>query len=987
MRIWTKLRLGLIGVVVLAVWLAGKAGATDLPVNQWTKLPNRPEPGYVWSTPVYAPGRGQLLHWGSTDIRTGGRLGFEKGASRNDVLAFDASTGNWTSDYPSDEKAAVGIAGVAGNGGMLPSGRPKPSHVMQGVCYDSRRDQVVYTMKGLMAAYDPKAKTWKDLGAKTVMPFPACEYSSGIVPTNPRTEFAGGPPVYAVGTCYDPVNDEILLFPHFDAKNIALRDATGQITGHYGTFRYSFKDNTWRLVSDTFGSDEIKKTRKDLIAVMTAASKAMDTAWILNRRPNPAKTAEAGRLLESAAGDCLQVARDLRALAKSGEKVAEDPVAGLLKAAAAALAANKPGEAAKPLRDALWGMNETLDMVLRVEPPARCGAPMVYDAKNKSIVMFGGYTDLARTDLPTKTPGVQDYTTGLDDTWVYDCATRQWRELPCPARPPASPFGSRMPMLAFDPESGLVLLVTLAGSGGNQMPGYGSDSRGRVTPTGGSGTQMPFDSDTGLARLVEATDGSRGRKVTLWTLDVAKREWSKRDEQDWPGGLSALSSGGGSSYPTTPMPTSMFGFDVKNRLLLVIQRDRDAQATYAMKLDLGKLAAIPAPICIAPPPVKPHEIPADDPAWVATLKALPANTWTMAKPPREPCHRAWGNLSVDPVRGWVVYFGGGHASYQVNDVAVYAVGANAWTTGVGEFNSYITPQGWEGSTLGYRGGPPAGHQRNAYQSFDGRMYVLTGSDERTPIGSVGSTWNYVFHADRDCVRFYDLDRGGIWRETRISTIERPDNVPNHPNVHMVDPAGRIVNLIRQPGGGMAGRIFRYVYSGPIDKFFTSIYDIQEDKLLVRDVLKPFPELMEGESRPFCYLAGQGKVFYMNVKPDDSAKADPKQKSMKQVTYLYDTRENKFSELNPARTPPPGGVQAVEYVENQKCVLAVIGGRQWVYSFEKNDWAELPLTAEGGTMSVSGPFGQLVWVSRYGVFVNLSGSTWVMRPDFSKVKWE
>jgi hypothetical protein len=354
------------------------------------------------------------------------------------------------------------------------------------------------------------------------------------------------------------------------------------------------------------------------------------------------------------------------------------------------------------------------------------------------------------------------------------------------------------------------------------------------------------------------------------------------------------------------------------------------------------------------------------------------------RPANDGLDKGWGNAACDPVRGHVYYFGGGHSTYQVNDVAVYAVGANAWAPAAGDFNSFVTPQGWEGSTLGFRGGPACGHQRNAYQSFDGRMYVLVGTEERTALGSIGSTWNYVFHADKDCVRFYDLDRGGIWREMRISHIERPDNVPNHPNVHMVDPDGRIINLIRQPDPSHAGRIYRYVYSGRIDKFFTSIYDMQEDKLLVREVPKPYPESAENESRPYCYLAGQGKVFYMSAKPDDGAAADAAKKPMKQVTYLYDTKENKFTELRPAHTPPLGGVQVVEYAESHKCVLAVIGGRQWVYSFEKNDWAELSLAAEGGKMGFQGPYGQMVWVARYGVFVNLNGSTWIMRPDFARI---
>ncbi|MDD4890598.1 MAG: hypothetical protein PHU85_11805, partial [Phycisphaerae bacterium] len=169
-------------------------------------------------------------------------------------------------------------------------------------------------------------------------------------------------------------------------------------------------------------------------------------------------------------------------------------------------------------------------------------------------------------------------------------------------------------------------------------------------------------------------------------------------------------------------------------------------------------------------------------------------------------------------------------------------------------------------------------------------------------------------------------------------------------------------------------------------FFTSIDDVREDTLLVREASKPFPEQMEGESRPFCYLAGQGKVFYMSSKPDDAAVvADPKKTPMKQVTYLYDTKENTFTELKPKHTPPLGGVQDVEYVESQKCAFAVIGNQQWVYSFEKNDWAQMPLTVDaGGRMSFQSPYSQLVWVEKYGVFVNLSAGTWLLRPDFARI---
>jgi len=208
-------------------------------------------------------------------------------------------------------------------------------------------------------------------------------------------------------------------------------------------------------------------------------------------------------------------------------------------------------------------------------------------------------------------------------------------------------------------------------------------------------------------------------------------------------------------------------------------------------------------------------------------------------------------------------------------------------------------------------------------------------------------------------------------------------VPPALYVQLVDPKGRLFNLI--------GEVPHY-YAANVTRYFVSCLDLNENKLLVKEVPKPFPEQRGlGESRPYCYLPDRDQIFLMNGKPEDPAKnfsEDQKKFPLKQVTFLYDVKSNTFNELPAKKTPPARAVQVVEYAESQKCALAVIGNEQWVYSFEKGDWTQLPLVAEGGgKMGFQGPYGQMVWVAKYGVFVNLCGSTWVMRPDFSRVKWE
>jgi hypothetical protein len=859
----------------------------NLPVNTWTKLPSKVEKGYVFSGLVYAPGRKQVLHWGAVTTNS------VAPSVRNDVLAFDVASGDWVSDYPSDPNPGLGSSGVSGAGAMLPSGRPRPSVVLLGTCYDTKRDRVICTMPGLMAAYDPGAKTWKDLKAKTIMPWPVTEYagvwwnwgSTGKM----KVEFDGGPPVYGMGTCYDPVNDEVLLFPHFSAKNVSLREATGQITGHYGTFRYSFQDNTWRVVSDTFGSEETKKARRELIAVMAKTSAAMDAAWVLNRKPDAAKAAEAAKQMEAASAEAEKL--DLPAKAKAGFVV----VPGLLKSAAEAVSGGKLGDAQKPARDALWTMNEVLDSSLRVEPEPRCCSPMVYDSKNQCIVLYGGQTGLTRTDLGS----LDSEYWGLDDTWVYDCKTRQWRDLECKNRPPRQ----RLPMLAYDSESGLVLLVTL---------------------------------------------GGKPVKASIWALDVAKREWTKRDEQGWPGGL-ATSSGGGSEYPKPAAPMEMLGFDEGARLLLITQPAAGGQSTYALKLDLGKLAPQPAPAWTPMPAIRPQEVAPEDPAWLAKLKNLPANVWVPAKPPKEIGDRAWSNIAYDPIRGWVVYYGGGHSSYQVNDVAVYSVGANRWSSGVGTQCDFIPPVGWEGCAIDFRGGSPPYHKLNGYVAFDGRVFHYVGTDR---------AYMQVYEDPR-MVRFYDIGRGGVWRELPLARVSRtPESasiMQGQGGLHMVDPAGRILTLLE-------GSVFR-------------CYDIGENSYVVRDVPAPRPGPND-QSRSFCYVPGKDQILWVKHAKGTSS------------TWLYDIKENKFAELKP-KHEPAGLLNGLEYVPEQNVALGVVAPQQqWVYSFEKNDWAPLTLKTEGGSMTFVGPYSQMVYAGKHGVFVNYCpGATWLMRPDFSQVKWE
>ncbi len=881
--------------ILLTLVSGASAVAGELPVNKWTRLPVKVAPGYMWAQHVYAPSRGQLLHWGA--------IGTVKSARRNDVRAFDPAKGDWVSDYAPAGKLPEmrGTRGLgvyySGRGGMLPGGTPAPSYIVNGVTWDSKRKQVIYTMRGLMAAYDPGKKTWKDLKAKTVID---------------GKEHPGGPPVYGVGTCYDPVNDEIVMFPHFGAINRDMVPVTGRVSGHLGTLRYSFKDNTWKRVGHTSGSKNVRTMRKRLSAIMGKVSRTSDSAYAFRRGRGLPRIAA---IVTSQARDSLaEAAKDLKALAvPAGAARGVTIAAAQLEAAAAAAGANNWREVVSACGRALRVLNEeVIDGSLRVEPPARCGAPMIYDPVNKVLVMHGGFDGLVRTDL--KRMGRNPTPPGLNDTWLYDVKTRQWRELKTKGRPPDP---GRFTNVARDPASGMLLKVVRCG-------GY-----------------------------------DKKKFITIYGLDVAKREWYRLHVQPWEGKTGYWWG---------------VGLDEKSKLLVLTQVDvhtwpqcLKGQETRVLRLDVSRMEKKPLPAWKPPPPPKPHAAPPDEAAWTARLKKLPANKWVHARPQRDADTRDWGNSACDALRGQAYYFGGGHSTYQVNDVAIFNPGAGKWSFAAGDTNDWVPPVGWGGCCMGLRGGSNAHHMRNSYVALDGRMYTSTGASSRR-----WGAKSAKLPGTRYC-HFYDLDRGGVWRQLAVK-VEKDAKVPGTwGSTHMAAPDGRVIGF----GGTLEpydGRFFRN------ELYFNSL-DIYTNKLTIRKVPAPHPGHVY-EVRPFCFMPDRNQVLFYEY-------VGRKGKTERQGTWVYDIKTNTFKDLKP-RKQPPGGPGTVVYLDGQKAAFAIINrSQQWVYSLESNTWAELPVESDG-RIGFAGPYAQLVYSAKYGVLVNMGNASRgvaVMRPDVSKVKWE
>ncbi len=724
-----RMTTGLLALPIVE-WSPPLPAAGDYPIKRWVQVKTEHRfRGYAYSSSVYVPDRGQILHWGA--IRNIHRAPLE---NRDDMLAFDPDRGDWVSDYPStpdlNPSYSIGQTGIGtsirGTAEMVPDGRPTPSMVVNAVCYDSRRKQVVYAMKGLTAAYDRQTRRWTDLKSST-----------GI---HGRT-YPGGPLVYGAGTAYDPEDDEIVMFG---------------------------------------GRDGIVRT-------------------------------------------------DL-------------------------------------------------------EPGRHLGSP----------------------------PGA------FNDTWLYDVASRRWRELQPRRRPPPA----HLPNLLFDTASDTVFLVTF--------------------------TEQSRDHGPATSRF--------------WTLDIEQSAWHRRLHVDLPFDL---------AYEHTyasKTPLFSLGYDPARRLLVLVQDRREdllvTQDSFAMHVDFSAMPSEPAPLRAPAPPVQPIEWPEPDPAHERRLRELPANEWVKLEPrPGEELRRDWGNVALDPVENRFCCFGGGHAPYQVNDVAIYDVGSNTWIHGVGEHNDLISPIGWGGMAMGLRGGHHAHHQRNEYQAVAGRMYV-----------SVGGTKGYVGwgSADRQpgVSWFYDANEGGVWRIREVQLDLGPGVGEPYGEPHMSHADGKIHSRSLEP---------EHRYARKPKAAYYCVFDATANRPSVRAIPRPWP-LRVGEMRDFCLLPDRRQIiYYEHTEARDEEEG-------RQRLWRHEIETERFTLIDSPQLPPPGRMPTLEYLAGQDALLAVIQpeGRlkeqrqQWIFRLGADHWEQLPL--KGANPTLQTPYGQMAYVRHCDVLIKVARETTAMRVD-------
>ncbi len=865
------------------------ADLANITANRFETLPNTTPDRPTWIDPVYAADSGTLVGIVQKDRD-----------HEPQTLHFDFETGRW---IPQPNPPPQGVI-------TRPGSRRRAAGV-----YDSTRKRIIY---GGEWAYDPARNEWEKLDVSTEL------YGETL---------AGAPDVRNSNMVYDPVQDEILLFPYQGGLNWDEWEDTCRFKGHLGTMVFRFEDRVWRRLNP--GSETIRSARDDVYALYVRQFKLTERLAILRRDSDAEEMDKARPALAALAAEQAELAGDVRKLA---EEFAEleidddyeagqiDDASGALAETAQAMAAAAEvldgGEVAQAVnRGDLFRALETVrNETLAVAPSPRAESPMVYDPQNRVIVLFGGYV------------GNQSE----NDTWIYECERRRWvRRSPEQAPPPRFYH-----FMYRHPASGLIVM----GGGKWAVPGGG-----------GAGTSFRSLND-------------------IWAYDVAEDRWHRVEgtapqiNVGYMYGLHYAHAAYAESrdvliYTGTGERAKAFRFQPGEPLPPLDLAD----AVYPRRHDRFPYEQTEQ--------VR-RELPEDDADALEKLAGLPANTWVQLPVEGSAPRREWCILSRDVTRGYAVYFGGGHSTHMGDEIDVFTPGSLTWTPSHRASNTQIAPSGgWPNFLPQFSGGPSVTHTRDQYVSMDG-VFLL---DEDWQIGRVyyGPEWipEYVQQTNR-WRRHYQLGRLSFVFRYDLEGARTWTAHPVPPEVRRLSP------IMAFPELGKFGALRQ---EGENWTWVTVERDTFEFE--ITPVPGPVPNVIRQEGQHLGALPERNQIMLLGTGRESGVVE----------TWIYDITENEWSRLEPARSIPAplNRCRAVVYCHDQNAVLASVtledddGSGHWVYSFERNTWIPFRGEQEEGlrVRDHGGPcWSQLVYLPQYRVFVWGAGPA-LLRPDFDRLDWE
>jgi hypothetical protein len=316
-------------------------------------------------------------------------------------------------------------------------------------------------------------------------------------------------------------------------------------------------------------------------------------------------------------------------------------------------------------------------------PAARRNSPLICDARNRCMVLFGG--------------DHEDYQT--NDTWILDLEKDTWRR----ASPKSAPGPRAGHALVYLPKSGRIAMY--GGYVGLNSPSYGYGPR--------------------WAKLLP---------IQVWTYDAAGERWdlvtSWTPAKDHDTRPAYHGSFFGQYFGN--FSAALLAADAEDRIVLVTKK-----ATWQMKIGAAGTNGSAAHALATAPNGRLYrkgifraaycEVP--DPPAATNLEKLPANKFVkLPAPPRNACQqcrsRPYSSVIWDPDRDQMLLWGGGHCIRSENPPIHYAPVSGRMVEGYDQQESYSV-NGAIGATVMNRPWVP-GHSYRKY-AYDPRSKLMVAS--------------------------------------------------------------------------------------------------------------------------------------------------------------------------------------------------------------------------------------------------------------------
>jgi hypothetical protein len=289
------------------------------------------------------------------------------------------------------------------------------------------------------------------------------------------------------------------------------------------------------------------------------------------------------------------------------------------------------------------------------QPPPRMSTRLVYDTKNKVMVIFGG-------------DGHSHY---LADTWIYDIGSRRWRQSKAAGGPP--PRAGHFTV--FAPGTGWVII----GGGYNRQ-----NLTDMWAYDAGGDKWMKLKGEVPVGWYVTADIMPENSLIVLTTSTKREGDTTRCNE----------------IYPVR----TTYAFKVRKEGLVEESVRPQAQRNMLKRSNEEATAG-------AMPDAQRRQ------AQMERIRRMPANRWVeFTNPGRVAPLRTWGSCSFDTHKGRLIYWGGDHCGYGGSEYDFYDVAENTWISSpiVTEYPERAWDKGINPAGVTFSGAPWMRHGRKIY---------------------------------------------------------------------------------------------------------------------------------------------------------------------------------------------------------------------------------------------------------------------------------